>query len=642
MTGLDIVRKLINESQTSERAGEISAALQQALQAVEIARTLDHSPALADALVWLAKIRFRLGKFKAAESLCQEARRLADANTRAVVDAWQVSANCAAEIDSLAQAESCYLRAADLARETGYSRGRIAALHGIAAAVYLPRGQFDLALAAEMEVRQFIRQEGHREDLVYPLVTTSIARQSIGQHEQVTGLLSELADLIMPGSLVEGYLYCLQGNQALEQGAWEEARQLFLRARSIAEACGEHWLNINVRQGMSRYHRLKDEGTIARQWAEDACRYAAVRSCRYELGRALVERGQARWLCGQLGMAQDDFNSAIHILEELEAAYDLAHAQLLLAALLNTQQQAAALAAWRAAASSILAGGYGFLLQQERCHAFPLVAQYLNDPDREIAALSAQLLSLLEKTPAPVLHIRVLGDFAIDQQQHPVSPALLKQRHAGELFRLLLISPGRRLIREQVIEALWPEKSPATAISFFHQATSALRHALEPDLPNKFPSRYLLVEEGQVSLHLPPGSQVDYELFEKYLSAGEWQQAISVWQGEPFSLDCYKDWAVWKREQLTHGYLRALLKLAESYLATGSAELALETCQAILQIDPWQERAVWLAMQACLQQGNRSQALHIYLALERCLLEELGVLPIPELRELYQSLVRSG
>lgn len=489
MTGLDIVRKLINESQTSERAGEVSAALQQALQAVEIARTLDHSPALAEALVCLAKIRFRLGKFNAAESLCQEARRLADANTRAVVDAWQVSANCAAEIDSLAQAESCYLRAADLARETGYSHGRIAALHGIAAAVYLPRGQFDLALAAEMEVRQFIRQEGHREDLVYPLVTTSIARQSIGQHEQVTGLLSELADLVIPGSLVEGYLYCLQGNQALEQGAWEEARQLFLRARSTAEACGEHWLNINVRQGMSRYHRLKDEGAIARQWAEDACRY--------ELGRALIERGQARWLCGQLGMAQDDFNSAIHILEELEAAYDLAHAQLLLASLLNTQQQAAALAAWRAAANSILAGGYGFLLQQERSHAFPLVAQYLNDPDREIAALSAQLLSLLEKTPAPVLHIRVLGDFAIDQQQHPVSPALLKQRQAGELFRLLLISPGRRLTREQVIEALWPEKSPATAISFFHQATSALPTPWNPTCPISSPPATCWLKKGR-------------------------------------------------------------------------------------------------------------------------------------------------
>jgi hypothetical protein len=48
--------------------------------------------------------------------------------------------------DSLAQAESCYLRTANLAREIGYSRGRIAALHSIATVVYLHRGQFDLPL----------------------------------------------------------------------------------------------------------------------------------------------------------------------------------------------------------------------------------------------------------------------------------------------------------------------------------------------------------------------------------------------------------------------------------------------------------------------------------------------------------------
>jgi len=641
MTELDKVQKLIQESQVFERTGDVSAALQRALQAVETARSLDHSPAYAEALVCLAKIRFRLGKYQVAEALCQEARHLADPGTVVVVDSWQVSANCAAEMDSLAEAENCYLRAADLARETGYRRGHIAALHGIAAGVYLPRGQFALALAVETEVRQLIQQEGYREDLIYPLITTSITCQSTGQQEQVSDLLNELADLATPGSLAEGYLYCLQGNHTLEQGTWEEARALYLRARSTAEACGEPWLNINVRLGMSRYHRLKDEGAIARQWAEDACRYAASLSCRYELGRALIERGQANWLCGQLQAAQDDFQAAIAILKKLEAAYDLARGQLLLAVLLNAQKHADALAAWRTAAGAIFACGYGFLLQQERRQAFPLVAEHLNHPDREIAALSAQLLSLLEKTPAPPLHISVLGDFTIVQEHHTVSPALLKQRQAGELFRLLLISPGRRLSREQVIEALWPEKSASTATNFFHQATSALRHALEPDLPDKFPSRYLVVEEGQVTLCLPPRSLVDYEQFEKHLSKDEWQQAVSLWQGEPFKLDRYKDWATWKREQLTHGYLRALLKLAESYQATGSAELAQETCQKILQTDPWQEKAVWIAMQTCLQQGDRSQALRIYLSLERRLREELGISPVPELRELYQSLVRS-
>ena len=57
-----------------------------------------------------------------------------------------------------------------------------------------------------------------------------------------------------------------------------------------------------------------------------------------------------------------------------------------------------------------------------------------------------------------------------------------------------MISPGRALNREQIIELFWPEKPPGAANTPFHQATSALRRALEPDLPDKFPSRYLAVE----------------------------------------------------------------------------------------------------------------------------------------------------
>jgi len=60
----------------------------------------------------------------------------------------------------------------------------------------------------------------------------------------------------------------------------------------------------------------------------------------------------------------------------------------------------------------------------------------------------------------------------------------------------LLLSPGRRLSAEQVAEQLFPEREQRAAQVLFHHATSALRRALEPELPDKFPSRYLEVEEG--------------------------------------------------------------------------------------------------------------------------------------------------
>lgn len=640
MTSLETVYDLVQTSRAFEQEGKFPAALKRAQRALAVAREMGDLAAEAEALVCLAKIRFRMGKISEAVSLAQEARALAQADSPTIVDTWQVSGNCAAGTDSLAEAEACYLQAAELAREIGYSQGRIAALHGLAAGVYRARGQFDLALAAELEVRDLLEQEGRKADLIYPLIITIMIYQFTGQYEKVPGLLNELGALTLPGSIPEGYQLFLQAEHALAQGNLEEAKSLYLHCRSNAEATGEPWLNINLRLGMSRYYRMTDEGATARQWAEDAFQYAAKVGFRHEQGRARLERGQVAWLCGQMEQAHEDFQAAIALLEELGAAYDLAHARLLLAALLNAQKDRQAHLAWRAAAGAILAGGYAFLLQRERRHAFPLVAEYLNHPDQELAELSAQLLAELQKNPAPPLSVRLLGDFAVLRGRQPVSAALLKQRQAGELFRLLLISPGRRLSREQVIEALWQDKSPAAAVNFFHQATSALRHALEPDLPGKFPSRYLLVEEGLVSLRLPPGSEVDYERFEQHLKRGEWQQAVSLWQGEPFSLDRYKDWAAWKREQLINGYLRALLALAEEYLSSGNAQDALDACQRILQIDPWQEQAAQIAMQACLQQGNRSQALRIYLNLERRLRDDLGIAPQDDLRRLYLSLLK--
>ena len=55
---------------------------------------------------------------------------------------------------------------------------------------------------------------------------------------------------------------------------------------------------------------------------------------------------------------------------------------------------------------------------------------------------------------------------------------------------------------------------------------SALRRALEPDLPDKFPSRYLKVHQGWISLRLSEDSWVDYKEFEELFEHGEYSQAL--------------------------------------------------------------------------------------------------------------------
>ena len=207
------------------------------------------------------------------------------------------------------------------------------------------------------------------------------------------------------------------------------------------------------------------------------------------------------------------------------------------------------------------------------------------------------------------------------------------------MFRLLLVSPSRSLSREEIIEALWRAKAPASTHDLFHQATSALRHALEPELPDRFPSRYLVIEEGRVTLRLPPSSSVDFESFEQYIKSEEWDAAVACYHGELFPGDRYADWATVPRERLSRLYLRALLVVAHRRDQAGQHREALDLCYRILEIERWQEDAVLIGMRACLAFNDRAGALRLYRELERALREELDTSPQAPLRELYESLL---
>ncbi len=612
--------------------------LRRAERALAEARQGHEAGAVATALVDVARLRFRLGQYAAAQALATEALGVAPARSPICADAWQVLANCAADTETLAQAEAYYRLAADVARETGHYRAWVAALHGLAAGAHFPRGHFDLALAAAAEARRLAVEHAHPEWQVYPLTITALVHQVTGRGQQARAALDELRGLMTPGSMVQGYHRCIGGCLALDDGDLETARALYDEALAIAEASGEPWLNCAVRLGMSRYYRMAGDGPNARAWAEDAVACARRLRFRHEEGKALIERGRALWLCADEDAAEADLRAAIESLGSVGAGFDLARGRLLLAALLRDRDPVAAAEAWRAASRAIVEGGYAFLLEQERALAFPLLAAYQHSPDRALARGCAILLAQLRRVPPPALRVVTLGRLAVWQAGRDVEARVLRQRRAGELLALLLVAPGRRLAAEQVAEALFPGREPRAAQMLLHHATSALRHALEAELPDRFPSRYLDVEEGQIALALPPGSWVDFEAFEDHCRRGEWEEALALYGGDLLPEYRYADWALLPRERLALLHQRALLGAAEERLAAGRFAGALDACWQLLALEPWHEPATLLGMRACVALNDIAAARRLYLRLEKTLSEELHTAPQAELRAYYRSL----
>jgi DNA-binding SARP family transcriptional activator len=187
----------------------------------------------------------------------------------------------------------------------------------------------------------------------------------------------------------------------------------------------------------------------------------------------------------------------------------------------------------------------------------------------------------------------------------------------------------------------------STSQGLFHQATSTLRHILEPDLPDKFPSRYLSFDGDRLMINLPPGSVVDFEQFEQRLPEAienggldALQKALGLYVGDLFPIDRYADWSAGRRDHLEELYLRGLLALGQVYFAQEQYYPALNCARSIIQRDNWNEDAVLLGMRAYFRLGDVPRAIRLYNNLKETLAEDLQLQPRSDLRALADQMRR--
>jgi DNA-binding SARP family transcriptional activator len=633
---------LIQLALKREQTGDISGALRLARQALNTARSNNLPLEYAQALTAIARYRFRLGQYETARELAQEAMEMTDPlqDTQASIhtESLLLLGMCALETNSLTECEQYYRSAANLAREIGHPLLFQRAMHNLGSGVYLFRGQFDLAIAADSQSLQICREKNFPNWAVFPLMTLAIAYQIIGQRMRARETLTELRALVQPGSAGEGYACYVAGMLALDEDDLQNADAELSRAFTLAEELGDPSLNLDTRLGISRMCRLRGEIAKALGWAEDALNFAQRVGYRIYQGRARVEYGRARWLTGDLVGAENNLLQAEAIFGDMDLRFDLAEVRLLLTALYHQKRDPRVAICLPQVTAAVQTGGYGFLLERERSLVYSLAA-YLNDPNPQLAGAAAELLAAIQAVPPKPLKVITFGSLEVWVGAKMVDARILRQRRAGELLALLLSSPGCSLSADNVTEALCPEKDPQAAMDFYHHAISSLRRILEPDLSDRrFPCRYLEVSEEHVTLILPPGSKIDFIEFQHHIQDRQWEQALSIYQGEFLPLIRYVEWTLPLRQHFADQYEQALLARAAECLSAGDATACLTLARRVLLHNDWQEQAVALGMRAALALGDRASALKLYHRLEKDLEKELGIEPQTELQQLYLTI----
>lgn len=210
--------------------------------------------------------------------------------------------------------------------------------------------------------------------------------------------------------------------------------------------------------------------------------------------------------------------------------------------------------------------------------------------------------------PAPAaesatLSLRCFGGFELTLGERDLTWTAIRPR-ARALLRLLAIHAGQPVHRELLVEALWPERPPATAARCLHVAVSALRTFLEPGV-TRGGSR-LLVRSGEAYLlRIPPEGSYDLRRFETSLAEGRDAEAaarpeaaaralhaaLDAYAGELLPEDGPAEWVVERREHYRHAAAEAALVLAKLELARGRPVAGARAAARSVQIDPFRDDA---------------------------------------------------
>ncbi|GAB3908059.1 hypothetical protein GCM10029964_107220 [Kibdelosporangium lantanae] len=231
----------------------------------------------------------------------------------------------------------------------------------------------------------------------------------------------------------------------------------------------------------------------------------------------------------------------------------------------------------------------------------------------------------------------------------PAGPADLRGAGHRTLVARLAARPGQPVPAQALIEALWDDDNPATALKTMHSHLARLRKDLRA---GGFDGLITTRESGYV-LNVRP-ELVDAVRFESLAHRGQSEldaadpaaavrtlgAADRLWRGEPMTGCRRGRWIRQEADRLVEAHLAATENLIGARLLTGGHADAVGALSPLVEQHPFRERLWELLMTALWHAGRQGEALAAYQRARSVLADQLGIEPGPRLRELESSILR--
>ena len=212
------------------------------------------------------------------------------------------------------------------------------------------------------------------------------------------------------------------------------------------------------------------------------------------------------------------------------------------------------------------------------------------------------------------------------------------------LLALLLLRANELVATDRLVEELWGESPPPTAQRMLHNQVSTLRRALGQN-------GRLETHGSAYRLSVAPGER-DVDRFEELVASGranietdpeaaaeKFREALALWRGPALSDLVYEQFAQTEIARLEERRWAAFEARVEAELALGRHADLVSELEAAVAEQPLREHLHGQLMLALYRCGRQAEALEAYRRARRTLVDEVGVEPGTELRDLQDAIL---
>ena len=248
------------------------------------------------------------------------------------------------------------------------------------------------------------------------------------------------------------------------------------------------------------------------------------------------------------------------------------------------------------------------------------------------------------------MEFRILGPLEATHGERRVELGGRKQR---ALLAILLVHANQVVSADKLIDELWGDAPPATAMKTLQAHLSRLRRALSSNPSDESgaeaSSVTILTREPGYVIRVGP-EQLDLLRFERLLdearrtppdaAADLLREALTLWRGPALADLANEPFAQTEILRLEELRLTALEQRFDADLAVGRhAEIVIEL-ERLVRDHPLRERLRSQLMRALYRSGRQVDALAVYRETRNHLVDELGIEPSAELQELEKAILR--